>query len=286
MIFSETKKLKMREKKTIDLTETTFIIPIKIEHPDRYRNAKISLEFLNYNFKTNVFIYEVADDRLTKLDFIGDLNNLNIDHQVHMSEGIFHRTKYLNIMLDNVKTKVVANYDVDVILESINYKECQNSILNGDAEVLYPYNYGESQFRVKEGFDYKGFWDSNLSTVFIRKSPDIDLYYSECGHCIFFNTDVYKKYGGENENFISYGPEDRERMERFKKLGSKVKWKPYDFVYHFEHYRGNDSEKTNPEYSGNVDLFNKLLNKTSPELAEYYRSQEYTKKYKTIGILN
>ena len=37
-----------------DLTKTTFIIPIKIEHKDRYRNAEMTLNFLNkheYNFK-------------------------------------------------------------------------------------------------------------------------------------------------------------------------------------------------------------------------------------------
>ena len=273
----------MKEKKTIDLLQTTFIIPIKIEHPDRYRNAKICLEYLNHNFKTNVFIYEVSDDGETRLDFIGGLKNLNLEHQIQKSDGVFHRTKYLNIMLDRVKTPVVSNYDIDVILDVSNYKECQDSIIKGDADVLYPYNYGVSQFRVYESFDYEGFWKSNLSTVFIKRSNSIDTYYSECGHCIFFNTEIYKKYGGENEGFISYGPEDRERMERFKKLGVSVKWKPYDFVYHFEHYRGKDSEKTNPEYPNNVDLFNSLINKSKEDLIDYYSNQEYTNKYKTIS---
>ena len=37
-------------------------------------------------------------------------------------------------------------------------------------------------------------------------------------------TEIYKKAYGENENFISYGPEDQERAYRFKKLGYKVEW--------------------------------------------------------------
>ena len=45
----------------IDLTNTTLIIPIKIEHPDRYRNAKTVLGYINKHIKTNVFIYEISD---------------------------------------------------------------------------------------------------------------------------------------------------------------------------------------------------------------------------------
>jgi hypothetical protein len=57
----------------IDLTQTTFIIPVKIEHQDRYRNAKTVLGFLNHHFNTNVFIFESSPDGISKLDFLDDL---------------------------------------------------------------------------------------------------------------------------------------------------------------------------------------------------------------------
>jgi hypothetical protein len=107
----------------INLKNCTLIIPIKVEHSDRYRNAKTVLGFLNQHLETNVFIYEICEDGISKLDFLDDLKNLKIKHWKSEDEGIFHRTKYLNIMLDDVQTPVVANYDIDVIIPAEFYKK-------------------------------------------------------------------------------------------------------------------------------------------------------------------
>jgi len=45
----------------IDLTNTTFIIPLKIDSIDRQNNFFINLTYLNFHFKTNVIIYEKGD---------------------------------------------------------------------------------------------------------------------------------------------------------------------------------------------------------------------------------
>ena len=43
----------------IDLKEATFIIPIRIESPDRLRNVITTTAFLLENFDTNLLIKEV-----------------------------------------------------------------------------------------------------------------------------------------------------------------------------------------------------------------------------------
>ena len=43
----------------IDLSQATFIIPIRIESPDRLRNVVTTTAFLLENFKTNIIIKEV-----------------------------------------------------------------------------------------------------------------------------------------------------------------------------------------------------------------------------------
>ena len=156
----------------IDLSKTTFIIPIKIEHKDRYRNSELVLNFLNSNFYTNVFIYEVSSSGKTRLDFLEKLENLDIKHWCVDEEDSFHRTKYLNIMLDEVETPVVVNYDIDVILDPRNFLECQNDILKGKSKVIYPYELGNGQIMVLESFDYLGFRDSNYSIEFLNRSSD------------------------------------------------------------------------------------------------------------------
>lgn len=272
-----------------DLTKTTFIIPIKLEHFDRYRNAKTVLSFLNQHFRTNVFIYESSDSGI-KLDFLDDLKSLNIKHWLVEPEEMFHRTKYLNIMLDEVETPVVVNYDIDVILDPDLYLECQSDILNGDSDVVYPYHYGydfHGQKMVLANIDLNAFKESGFKTDYITERPEFfNNFYSEYGHCIFFNTDVYKKYGGENESFISYGPEDKERGERFLKLDKKVSWKKFRTVYHFEHFRGNDSSTGNNYYANNCNVYKSISSLSREELLVYYSTQDYLKKYKTIGNEN
>jgi predicted glycosyltransferase involved in capsule biosynthesis len=269
----------------IDLKNTTLIIPIKIEHPDRYRNIRILLDFLNKNVETNVFIFESSSDGNSKIDFLDKLENLKIKKWIINEEKEFHRTKYLNIMLDEVETSVVANYDVDVLLSPDNFLECQNNILSGKSDVIYPYRIGNGQIMVMRSFDYEAFVKSGYDFSLLAESSNCVRSLSECGHCVFFNTDIYRKNGGENENFISYGPEDQERMIRFQRLGYNVHWADSFYVYHLEHYRGSDSSYTNPRFSSNWDEFNKI-NSMSPEsIREYYRSCQYQEQYKNINSI-
>ena len=267
----------------IDLKKTTIIIPIKVEHSDRYRNAKTVLEFLNHHFETNVFIYEASSSGETRLDFLGSLGNLNIKHWCIQEEESFHRTKYLNIMLDEVETPVVVNYDIDVILDPQNFLECQNDILEGRSKVIYPYENGNGQIMVLESFDYEGFKNSNYSIDFINSSSERREHSAECGHCIFFDTHTYRLRGGENEDFISYGPEDKERMYRFQKLTNSVSWKEGKKVYHFEHYRGNDSAHSNPHFGHNWKVFENIQKMHIFSLVDYYSNIHYSNKYKTFG---
>jgi len=180
-------------------------------------------------------------------------------------------------MLNEVKTPVVANYDVDILLEPLTYYKCQERIRSGKADVLYPYQWGEYQKQVLQGYNKELFQkELNLSTI---GNENIRINHSEHGHCIFFNTNAYRAGGGENENFISWGPEDKERGERFKALGYKVEWLSGSYVYHFEHERGADSNDQNKHYKDNWNLYASLSEKTSEELRDYYNNQEYIKQY-------
>lgn len=269
----------------IDLKNCTFIIPVMVEHEDRYNNAKSVLSYLNKNFETNIFIYEISDSN-SKLDFLQSFNNLKIKHWLIKPELLFHRTKYLNIMLEEVTTKVVANYDIDVLLKPDIYSEAVSLICKGESDVIYPYRFGSNgQRRIEKTPDiHSKFADNEYDLEFIDNDESLySDFGSEYGHCIFFNSDIYKKYGGENENFVSYGPEDKERGERFVKMGLKVSWIPESSIYHFEHYRGSNSSNNHLMANRNWNVYNECRSMDSDQVIEYYKNQEYIKKYKTIG---
>lgn len=263
----------------INLTDTTFIIPIMIETIDRYRNAKIILTYLNHHFNTNIIIYEIIDND-SKLDFLENLTNLNIKLICKENEDFFHRTKYLNIMLDMVETPIVVNYDIDVLLPIQDYINARNLILNGDFDVVYPFGNNNNQIRLYNvlinDIFYKNPIINNIS--FSYK----DNMFSDVGFCVFFNTSVYKNGGGENENFISYCPEDKERYYRFNTLGYKIKRFNNNDIYHLEHIRTKDSNKTNPFFENNSKLYREIKEMDKTQLHYYLNKQDYLNKYNFI----
>ena len=120
-------------------------------------------------------------------------------------------------MLWQVKTPVVCNYDSDIILPVDSYINATNMIVKGwvhpDAEggqpvkVVYPYGYGEYQYQCHVNDDHvTAFINSGFN--FESFNGRLRQWDAKYGFCQFFDTEEYKKLGGENENFIAYGYED------------------------------------------------------------------------------
>jgi len=256
----------------IPLQDCTFIIPVRIESEDRRNNFIAVYDYLSRNFETNIIVYECSTEQKV-LELIRDDVTYIYQNVIDQS---FHRTRYLNRMLSMVTTPVTVNYDVDVILPIESYILANKKIITQNHDLVYPFALGNFQKKVNVTGR-----DKLINKASVNELTKSD--YSDClceyGHCQFFNTTSYKKYGWENENFISYGPEDRERYERFKKLGNKVIYLEKGFVYHIEHERGNDSSNKNPHFESNNDLYEKLKKLNPDQLNTYYSEVEYLKSY-------
>lgn len=257
----------------IDLNNTTFLIPVYIDSNDRLENSIAVLGYLNHHFQTNVIIHEFVDD-VSKLD-LSKYKNLRIQHITEKNElKVYHRTRQLNLMLSMVKTSVVCNYDIDVILPVHTYLICEYLLHNKIFDLVYPYGFGNYQIQVDQRFSKIDFnFDLNNIDVGYQK-----LERAEYGHCMFFNTESYKRIGGENEEFISYGPEDSERYQRAFKFGLNIH-RIKDRVYHFEHSRTKFSNQDHENYFKNKDLYVKLTSFDSQKIFDYYVGLDYLKKY-------
>jgi hypothetical protein len=260
----------------IDLTKTTFIIPVCIESSDRYNNAKTVLGYLNKNFKTNIIIHELTKEH-SGLDFLESLNNLKINHIIQKDPlECYHRTKQLNEMLDIVDTPAVVNYDIDVILPIKSYVESEKLIVNGTSDFVYPYGDGLYQREIPLKYNRDDF---NLQFDLSSIDPKIlTVIGSKYGHCVFANTKKYRECGGENENFIGYGPEDKERENRFITLKYNVS-RVDNLVYHFEHSRTQFSNGESKYFNPNHKLCDKLLEMDYESMLDYYNNVEYRQKY-------
>ena len=285
----------------IDLKNTTFIIPLRIDTGDRLRNVILSTAYLLHHFDTNVMIKEVDSEHrfetfaLPIIKRLVDTKNLiHIFENDTRTDDAFHRTRVLNDMVMESKTDIVVNYDTDLILPIDSYVQSVK-MLEGEYDVVYPYRYGNhGERKVNLGFtietqnDMDQFENSEWVSKFIGSNYDCKsfddrffYYHSEQGHgwaeygmVQFFDRQVYIDGGLENEGFIAYAPEDIERHHRWKTLGYNI-GRVDEHAYHLEHQRTQNSWFHNPFMQSNNQLWEQLKVLSKEQLIEYYKNQKY-----------
>ena len=270
-----------------DLSNATFIIPIRIESDDRLRNVVTSIAFLVENFDTNIIVKEVDKESVFQTEVLPIFEEIlevdlwkNFHHIFERSEEpLFHRQRVLNEMIAECDTDIVVNYDCDVILPMKSYELAYDGITEGIYDVVYPYGSGMYQKQVAATDDICSKFLEERNYEYLDAVSNIHT--SDFGWAQFFKRRVYIEGGMENENFKAYAPEDKERFFRFNKLGYKV-GRINDYVYHLEHARGENSWFSNPHMQSNMSEWDKIQSMSKNNLLQYYSEQEYLKKYAGI----
>lgn len=258
----------------IDLKDCTFIIPIKIDSQDREQNFKFVMKYLYDKFETNIIITESYhnDDLILKEKYSDILKKSNAILLEKPNEKYFNRTKYLNEMLKLSKTPVTINYDIDVFMPIHNYPEARDKILKENYDLVYPFDIGNFQLEVPQEYRDE-LLNQNITKIDMKR---LSLNRSEYGHCQFFKTDSYIKGFAENEEFISFGPEDQERYFRFKTLEYKVTHLNKKYVFHLNHSRGRDSGE-HKHYKNNLKIWETVKNMNKQDILNYYSKLKYVK---------
>ena len=264
----------------IDISDVTFIIPVRIESSDRSRNLTLSVGYLLNNTNAEIIIME-SDEEQRVPKIIEDLVKSNTSFSKRIKylfdstkEKLFHRTRLLNVMLLESKTPIVVNYDCDILLPLSSYEQAARMCREG-FDLIYPFSFGDgAQARVLlNSSDVTDFTKSyDLKTL--KSFP----WRAEYGFCQFFKRQSYLSGFMENENFMAYGPEDSERANRWVTLGFKV-GRVDNLVYHLEHARTENSAPSNPFMKSNEDLYRLLRSMNAVDLRNYYENQEYYKNY-------
>lgn len=260
----------------IDLLQTTFMIPLRIDNNDRMINLEIQLKYLLCNFNTNIIIIEngpiayIPDVLQNKLDGY-NISCINYEFQ-KTDDTLFHRMKIINECLKKVTTPVCSICDIDVLLPIESYIKTQTEILNGNYDMISPFH-PDSRYIYFVLESYKHLLDVyNIETQQkyskFLKTIKIMNFFQSVGFIIFFNTEKYKEIGGEDENFIGWGPEDRERILRC--LYNKFKYgRIMNELYHLEHYRGQNSTEENPFFKSNSEYYDKQYEKYNHEKLDF-----------------
>lgn len=266
-----------------DLSNATFIIPIRIESTDRLRNVITSICYLNSMFKTTIMVHEMDGTSIFREKALpqitefcdGDVEQIQY-HFENNDNPHFHRQRILNDMLMKSKTKVVVNYDCDILLPMKSYLGAYKMIMEDRAHVVYPYGDGNYQKQV--------FATDSLVTRFLNENFDLSVFdeksrpfMSKYGFVQFFNRGVYIEGGMENENFVAYAPEDVERYHRFTAFGYNVQ-RIDNLVYHLEHSRSINSSNANPFAANNHGEWAKVQQMSPADYKKYLYEQPYYKR--------
>lgn len=257
----------------IDLTDVSFIIPVRLDSVHRLENIEMCCSYLLKNFDTNIKVLEAAAHNnkfLAKL-----LDNCVETIFVKDTDPVFHRTHYINQLVSVCEKPIVAVWDADVIVPVKQITEAVELIRTGECHFTYPYKnkFCETSFILRrlymETHDIDIF-ETNQGKMKKLYMPD------PVGGGFFAHKSSYQESGMENENFYGWGVEDGERINRWNKLGFKVKHVE-GALYHLTHQRGaNSAFQNNQQRQWKREELKRLFSLSKEELKNEIQSWKHT----------
>lgn len=250
----------------IDFKDVTFIVPVRFDSEDRRLNFRVSMNYLLRNFDTNIIVME--SDGVSNEDFVKSVST-KIKYVFEKNdEKLFHRTRLLNYMTKMSNTEIVVNYDVDVIFPLEQYVKSRDEVLKGST-ICFPY-LGKFYNVPKKYFDKV----NNDSLLDIPLSDCTLFNPNSVGGAFFFSKSRYGEIGWENENFVSWGHEDWERVVRVKTMGH-IESRVDGVLYHLTHSRTQNSSSSNPFFNFNGQEFNRIKNMGKVELQNHIKTWKW-----------
>jgi hypothetical protein len=249
----------------IPLQDTTFMIPVYYDHPERKQNLDLSVCMIQRDFDTNIIVMENKANKFAYMNQWTRYVPVQFQH--------FHRTRMLNQMALLSKTELLFNWDADVIIPPLQVWKTVELLRSGKQDFVYPY---DGRFvrvlrrpffkMVSQALDIGILQNRNdFSYDIVKGKPMAE---SSVGGAVGMVRKAFIVSGMENEHMVSYAPEDCERWDRWHRLGFKVFRVPGK-LYHIDHYCGPDSCSNNPFFKKNHAELDRMRAMPQTEFEEY-----------------
>ena len=252
----------------------SIVIPVRIDSIERERNLDLLLDQLTTIKDVDIRIIEA--DRFPLYKLKQKYKNV-VYNFVEDTDFIFHRTKYLNILLNDTESDIVGIWDTDVIIPINQILEAVMAIQTGQAVMSFPY---DGRFYMLSPEDSclfeKNNFVGNLNNGISQSGFFLAHGFHSVGGAFFVNRRIYIKNGGENEHFYGWGPEDAERVKRIEILNLPL-FRSKGPLYHLYHPRTiNSSFGSDKLEIQNRNEFLKVCSMTRPELNDYIKTWNKT----------
>ena len=241
-------------------SRVSFLIPLRVDSKERERNLDWVLEHLSFMDQIEIYILEA--DR--KPCFVLKKPYGNVHYRfIEDLNPVFHRTKYLNMLLKEASSDIVGIWDTDIALGKGQIQDAIAQIKSGKAVMSFPY-------------DGRFFMLPEEQTEEFAKGGSFESLQKVVSSSLV-NRRQYLQAGGENEHFYGWGPEDAERVKRMEILGLPV-YRAKGPLFHLYHPRKENSWYGSEELElQNREELLKVCSMTREELQSYIRTWEWIK---------
>jgi len=220
-----------------DLTDTTFIIPVRVDTVVRLENLILCVDHVLEWFQTHIVVLEAApynNGLIQKL--LGDRITYCFTED---KDPVYHKTKYLNQMALDVKTEFIGIWDVDIIVPHEQIVDAMQHLRQNRCDVAYPFDgdcYDTSDLLRNHYLIHRnlGFLKANRNKM--QLIYKVEGVIGTVGGAILIKTDKYLLSGMENEAFYGWGLEDGERYYRWLSFDFKI-YRSKGSVFHLTHTR-------------------------------------------------
>jgi predicted glycosyltransferase involved in capsule biosynthesis len=219
-----------------DLSDVTFLIPVRIDSVSRKENLEILLKVISRDFTTNFIILEA--DVTNSFYKPKNIKNLSF-HFIYDEDPIFYHTHYRNKMLLSASTPYVGVWDTDILAQPFQIIKAVEMLRQNNAVMAYPFD--RRCYKVNEILR-KVFQKTLKFELLTTHLPAMDLQYGyqTTGGAFLVNRKEYIAAGMENENFYGWGEEDNERIKRMEIRNLSIYYAQGP-LFHLWHPRGVNS---------------------------------------------
>ena len=119
------------------LSDVTFVVPLRIDSPERKANIDTLIKYTFRNFSAKFIILEADLERR----YFPETDQEGFQYEfIEDKDEVFHRTKWINRLINLSDTQVVGIWDADAIAPVDQITDAVKKILSREAVLSFPYD--------------------------------------------------------------------------------------------------------------------------------------------------
>jgi hypothetical protein len=225
------------------LNDVSFLLPFSFDCHQRVENIWATTRWIRSHFNGPVLIGGHDLERVAGVVRGLGVDLVPVDRDV---DGQWRAAPVRNALARAAPTRLLAVWDADVFCAPDQVRRAAEDLRQDRADFVYPYDGTfvhvdpAAAYGVSSGIGHPH--EAHVVTTHPGESV---------GGAVLFAADCYAEGGRENADLIGWGPDDRERYDRFTGSGYRCT-RVAGPLYHLDHDRPHERYRGQPSYLANM----------------------------------